>query len=53
MLEIALIILILAGIGAIFGGGNSFGDSVRKGCGCVVMILLVLLALSFFGLISL
>ncbi len=52
MLNIVLFILLLAGIGALFGGGQSFGDSVRKGCGCFIAIILVLLVLSFFGVLA-
>lgn len=48
--KIALLILVLAGIGALFLGGDSFGDSVRKGCGCrgVLILLILLLVLSLF-----
>lgn len=45
---IVLLILLLAGIGALFRGGESFGDSVRKGCGCILMLLFVLMIVSIF-----
>lgn len=41
--EIIIAILLLAAIGALFAGGESFGDSLRKGCGCVIVLLFLLL----------
>lgn len=50
LLKIALLILIFAGIGALFMGGENFGDSLRRGCGCrgLIILLIALLVLSFF-----
>ncbi len=45
---IIAIILILAAVGAIFYDGESFGDSLRKGCGCTGLIVILLLALFGF-----
>ncbi len=46
---IIVIIVILAAVGALFYGGESFGDSLRKGCGCTGLIVILLLLL--FGAI--
>ncbi len=44
-LVLLVVILIL---GALLGG-NSLGETIRKGLGCLVVILLVLLAFVFIG----
>ena len=44
-LVLLVVILIL---GALLGG-NSLGETIRKGLGCLVVILLVLMAFVFFG----
>lgn len=52
MLELVIFLLFLALIGALLGG-NSFGESTRKGCGCFVVFILIcgipLLILSLLG----
>ncbi|WP_160215064.1 hypothetical protein [Porphyromonas sp. COT-239 OH1446] len=51
MLTIIGVILILALIGALFAGGEGFGDSIRKGCGCVVFAVVGLIILMLVLLI--
>lgn len=47
--EILTVILIIAVLGALIGG-NSFGESVRKGCGCIILLLILGLVLSILGI---
>ena len=44
---IALLIIIVI-IGALLGG-NSFGETIRKGCGFLLVIILILLAIAYIG----
>lgn len=53
ILEIVTFLLFLALIGALLGG-NSFGESTRKGCGCFVVFLIIFaVPLAFYWLIKL
>ena len=45
LLTISLIIILLAGIGALLGK-NNFGESVRSGCGCVLKVILVIIIIA-------
>ncbi len=45
MKTIIAIIIVLAAVGALFYDGDSFGDSLRKGCGCTGLIVVLLLFL--------
>jgi hypothetical protein len=47
MVWVVLLVVILI-LGALVGG-NSLGETIRKGLGCLVVILLVVLALAFIG----
>jgi hypothetical protein len=47
MVWVVLLVVILI-LGALVGG-NSLGETIRKGLGCLVVILLVLLALAFIS----
>ena len=44
MMSIIIIIVILAIIGVLLGK-NTFGESVRGGCGCVTAIIFILIVL--------
>lgn len=44
-LALLAIVVILGAL----AGGNSFGETVRLGCGCLAMILLFLVALTMCG----
>lgn len=44
MTSIIIIIVILAIIGVLLGK-NTFGESVRSGCGCVTAIILIIIVL--------
>ena len=44
---VGLLVVILI-LGALVGG-NSLGETIRKGLGCLVVILLVLFAFVFIG----
>ena len=47
MVWVVLLVVILT-LGALVGG-NSLGETIRKGLGCLLVIVLVLLALVFVG----
>lgn len=52
--SLAVVMILIACVGALLGG-NSFGDSLRKGCGCgiwgvvAILALVLLLALMLIG----
>jgi hypothetical protein len=44
-MEIVALLIVIIILGAL-AGGNSFGGTVRKGCGCLAAIVVVLLVLA-------
>lgn len=44
---VGLLVVILI-LGALVGG-DSLGETIRKGIGCLVVIFLIVLVLAFFG----
>jgi hypothetical protein len=44
MAWIALLVLLIVVVGAL-AGGNSFGQTVRRGIGCLAILLLLLIAM--------
>jgi heme A synthase len=46
-MELLVILAVVIVIGAILGG-NSFGETVRKGCGCITIIILLLIAAAIY-----
>jgi hypothetical protein len=47
-MEWLVLLVVIIILGALVGG-NSLGETIRKGLGCLVVILLVLLALAFIS----
>ena len=43
-MEWVVLFIIIVILGAL-AGGNSFGETVRKGCGCLVVMFIVVLVL--------
>ena len=51
-MEWVVLFIIIVILGAL-AGGNSFGQTVRKGCGCLVAIMIVILVLGvLFAVVS-
>ncbi len=46
---IIVFIIILAVIGALLGG-DSFGEAIRGGCGCLITIIIILVVMSIMFL---
>lgn len=44
---IVVLVVALLILGAI-SGGQSFGDTLSKGCGCLVLIVIALIAFAYF-----
>lgn len=51
MIMIIVFIIIVIVILGVIAGGESFGDTLRKGCGCVVTIIVIglIIFLIFFA----
>lgn len=47
-MEWIILFVVIVILGAL-AGGNSFGETIRNGCGCLVLIVLGLLVLAIFG----
>jgi hypothetical protein len=47
-MEWIVLLIVIVVLGALVGG-NSFGETIRKGIGCLVVIFLILVALAMFG----
>ena len=48
-MEWIVLLIVIVVLGAL-AGGDSFGETVRKGCGCLVVIVIVFIAFAvFFG----
>ena len=47
-MEWVVLLVVILILGAL-AGGNSLGETIRNGIGCLVVVFLVLLALAFFG----
>ena len=47
-MEWVVLLVVILILGAL-AGGNSLGETIRNGLGCLVVIFLVLFALIFFG----
>lgn len=48
MTWIIIIFIVIIILGVLFGG-ESFGDTIRKGCGCLVSIIIIGALLVYFG----
>lgn len=50
MVTVAVVVLVVIIILGALSGGQSFGDTVGKGCGCLVLLVLALLAYVWYSL---
>lgn len=48
-MEVVILVLVLIVLGALLGG-DSFGECLRIGCGCLIMALIAAGVLILFGL---
>ncbi len=48
---IIIFVIIIAVLGALIGG-DSFGEAIREGCGCISAIIIILIILGIYILTS-